>query len=98
MNHGAAFFLARFCRITALLFPEFYLVDISERFPELKRRPGLTTWKATNDRSLETIYESFQAFKDAKPDWQKTSKMMESHWPPANAEELGLQHWYAAFE
>ncbi|KAF7323657.1 tRNA (Cytosine-5-)-methyltransferase [Mycena kentingensis (nom. inval.)] len=38
--------------------PEFELVDVSDRFPDLKRRPGMTSWKAT-DKALN-IYGTYE--------------------------------------
>jgi len=78
-----------------LAFKDFELVDVSARFPELKRRPGLTTWRPTVDRSITTTYESFGAFLNAFPESETVnSKMTEGHWPPNDAEELGLPRWY----
>jgi multisite-specific tRNA:(cytosine-C5)-methyltransferase len=76
------------------VFADFEVADVSTRFPELKRRPGLTTWRPTVDRSVTTTYKSFEAFVNDHPESEKSnSKMTEGHWPP-DAEDLGLSRWY----
>jgi multisite-specific tRNA:(cytosine-C5)-methyltransferase len=73
------------------------LIDASSSFPELVRRPGVTTWKPTVDRTI-TFFDSLDDYVDSLPDErQKNShKMMRSHWPPSNVDELNLSRWYVA--
>lgn len=70
--------------------PEFELVDVSAQLPELKTRPGLTTWRPTVDRNGEVTYETFVDFLSASINPALKEKLSESHWPPKNAEDLCL--------
>ncbi|THV05365.1 cytosine-5--methyltransferase [Dendrothele bispora CBS 962.96] len=70
--------------------PEFHLVDVSTRLSELKRRPGLTSWRPTSDRTVAATYETYEAF--VANDLQaSTTKLTPGHWPPTNVEELHLE-------
>jgi multisite-specific tRNA:(cytosine-C5)-methyltransferase len=74
-------------------------VDVSGKFPELKRKPGLTTWTPTVDRSINTTFASYDAFINTLSPADASSaesKMTEGHWPPSDPEELGLTRWFAA--
>ena len=66
---------------------------MSERYPELKRRPGLTTWRPTTDRTCEVTYETVEDFQNAPMSATLKSKLSESHWVPENAQLLNLHHW-----
>ncbi|KAF8067658.1 cytosine-5--methyltransferase [Lyophyllum atratum] len=71
--------------------PEFYLVDVSSKLPALKRRPGLTSWRPSVDRTVNTnyaTYEEFLASQDAKDN--PNTKLTEGHWPPKDAERYDL--------
>ncbi|KAG6917778.1 hypothetical protein DXG01_001183 [Tephrocybe rancida] len=71
--------------------PEFYLVDVSDKLPALKRRPGLTAWRPSVDRTINTnyaTYEEFLASRDAKDN--PNTKLTEGHWPPADVERYNL--------
>jgi len=86
---------------------QFSLVDVSDHLPELKRRPGITSWKvATQAPTAEgkklmwhESHESYmvqveEALKDADEDEKKKKKPLPpSAWPPANANELNLERW-----
>jgi multisite-specific tRNA:(cytosine-C5)-methyltransferase len=73
--------------------PEFEIVDVSDRLPELKRRPGLTSWRATPDKTLNTCYDLYSDFVNAGPNVEgANAKLTPGHWPPENATELGLNH------
>lgn len=68
---------------------DFYLVDVSTRHPELKRRPGLTTWWPSVNRESTTSYETYQDFLNS-PHAQSNTKLTEGHWPPKEFESLNL--------
>ncbi|KAJ7098390.1 S-adenosyl-L-methionine-dependent methyltransferase [Mycena epipterygia] len=70
--------------------PDFRLVDVSAKLPELERRPGLTVWRPT-DRSLNTTYDTYETFMQtcAEGDAVK-GKMTRGHWPPEGVEQLNL--------
>ncbi|KIJ61456.1 hypothetical protein HYDPIDRAFT_96562 [Hydnomerulius pinastri MD-312] len=71
---------------------EFELVDVSSQLPELIRRPGITTWIPTVDRSINTSYASWNAFIETLPeDKRAESKIFETHWPPGNSGSLNLE-------
>jgi len=70
---------------------DFELVDVSPMLPELKRTPGLTSWKATNDKQITTLYDTYEEFLAENQDSQ--GKMGRSHWPPADVESLNLPRW-----
>ncbi|KAE9410619.1 S-adenosyl-L-methionine-dependent methyltransferase [Gymnopus androsaceus JB14] len=70
--------------------PEFQLVDVSSSLPELKRRPGMTSWRPTADKSISTMYETYEAFVSADPQAAASTKLTAGHWPPANVDELNL--------
>ncbi len=65
---------------------------MSAKYPELKRRPGLTTWRPTVDRSCEVTYETFEDFQNASVDTALKSKLTRSHWVPDSA-QLNLHRW-----
>lgn len=72
--------------------PEFELVDVSEQLPQLIRRPGLTTWSPTVDRAVNTSFNSYDAYIQSLPEDKRSDvKLMETHWPPGNAETLHLE-------
>ncbi|KAI6165913.1 S-adenosyl-L-methionine-dependent methyltransferase [Pisolithus thermaeus] len=72
--------------------PEFELVDVSEQFPQLIRRPGLTTWSPTVDRTINTSFDSYDAYIQSLPEDKRSDvKLTETHWPPGNAETLHLE-------
>ncbi|TFK25363.1 cytosine-5--methyltransferase [Coprinopsis marcescibilis] len=62
---------------------EFELVDVSDRYPELVRRPGLTDWRPTTDRGCTTTFESYEEFMaSSKVDASAKGKLTKGHWPP----------------
>ena len=71
---------------------EFYLVDVSSKLPELKRRPGLTTWRPSIDREITTSYETYRDFLSS-PHAQGNPKLTEGHWPPDEVEHFNLPRW-----
>ncbi|KAG6821132.1 hypothetical protein H0H93_006471 [Arthromyces matolae] len=71
--------------------PDFSLVDVSDKLPELKRRPGLKSWRPSVDRSMDTgyaTYEEFMAAQDAKGN--PKTKLTDGHWPPADVDHYNL--------
>lgn len=74
--------------------PEFELVDVSDRFPELSRRPGLTDWRPTTDRECNTTFESYEEFMaSSKVEEATKAKLNPGHWPPADVEKYNLPYW-----
>ncbi|TBU24699.1 S-adenosyl-L-methionine-dependent methyltransferase [Dichomitus squalens] len=73
--------------------PGFELVDMSNHLPGLIHRPGLTSWKPTVSKEINTEFATYQDYVQSLNDSQRaSSKMFESHWPPSaeEAENLGL--------
>ncbi|KAK0480938.1 S-adenosyl-L-methionine-dependent methyltransferase [Armillaria novae-zelandiae] len=60
---------------------DFHLVD-------LKRQPGLTSWRPTSDREAKTIYDTYDAFLTAESGSE--TKLTQGHWPPQDVDELNL--------
>ncbi|KLO09985.1 cytosine-5--methyltransferase [Schizopora paradoxa] len=84
--------------------PGFEVVDVSAHFPELERRPGLTSWQPAIDRDVDISCKTYQEYdakfeesvtKDSndtsKADRPKRNKYSDTLWPPANSKELGLE-------
>ncbi|KAJ7484547.1 S-adenosyl-L-methionine-dependent methyltransferase [Mycena latifolia] len=70
--------------------PDFRLVDVSAKLPELQRRPGLTAWRPT-DRSLKTTYDTYETFMQTCTEGETVkAKMTPGHWPPEDVESLDL--------
>ncbi|EUC55359.1 tRNA (cytosine-5)-methyltransferase, partial [Rhizoctonia solani AG-3 Rhs1AP] len=73
-------------------FPTFELVDVSSSLPELKRRPGLPTWRPAVNREMDTSFSSHADFIDSLPENKRSeTKMQATHWPPADVEQLNLE-------
>ncbi|WOO79748.1 Multisite-specific tRNA:(cytosine-C(5))-methyltransferase trm4b [Vanrija pseudolonga] len=76
---------------------EFSIVDVSDKLPNLKRRPGITTWKVASHPDGKNIYhETYEAYRAAveageERDKDKDKGIPKTVWPPANATELGLE-------
>lgn len=80
---------------------------MSSQLPELKRRPGLTSWKVATQANAEggkklVWHESYETYKksvdevlESASDAEKEKKRVlpASCWPPANAKELNLEYW-----
>ncbi|KAJ3802810.1 S-adenosyl-L-methionine-dependent methyltransferase [Lentinula aff. detonsa] len=71
--------------------PEYHLVDVSSNLPELKRRPGMSLWRPTADKSVSSTYETYEAFVAADPQAAALTKLTPGHWPPSNINELNLE-------
>ena len=72
---------------------EYELVDVSSRYPELKRCPGLTSWSPTADKAAEKYFDTYQEYRDSLSSTDPV-KLTEGHWPPSNAADLNLTRWY----
>ncbi|CAE6481525.1 unnamed protein product [Rhizoctonia solani] len=73
-------------------FPSFELVDVSSSTPELKRRPGLSTWRPAVNREMDTSFSSYADFIESLPENKRSeTKMQPTHWPPADVEQLSLE-------
>ncbi|KAG6840999.1 hypothetical protein C0991_002779 [Blastosporella zonata] len=71
--------------------PDFYLVDVSEKLPALIRRPGLTSWRPSVDRTINTTYATYQDFRASQDEKEAlNTKLTEGHWPPADVERYSL--------
>lgn len=63
------------------------LVDVSQSFPHLLRRSGLTSWKVMTSKG--DWYSTY----DSIPEQYKQNKVDQSMWPPLNAKDLNLHRW-----
>lgn len=70
------------------LHPEMSLVDVSDRLPELKRRPGMTTWKVMN-RNLGKNVE-VKSYDDLEDDPNK-ARYSVTLWPDGKEKDKGLE-------
>ena len=69
-------------------------MDVSSKLPQLIRRPGLTTWRPTADRSAAVTFGTYEEFMSSPLDDALKARMSEGHWPPKNTESLNLPRWY----
>ncbi|KAF8734824.1 S-adenosyl-L-methionine-dependent methyltransferase, partial [Rhizoctonia solani] len=73
-------------------FPHFELIDVSGSLPELKRRPGLPTWRPAVNREMDTAYSSYADFIESLPENKRSeTKLQATHWPPEGVERLNLE-------
>lgn len=63
------------------------LVDVSHELPNLKRRPGLSSWKVYTKEG-KVVEKIEDVPEDAK------GRYYPSMWAPKNAGELHLERWY----
>lgn len=80
---------------------EFKLVDISDRLPTLKRRPGVTSWSVALDKESPFVstYSSYLEARNSNKEGEKEKKkkdaqskiLPETIFAPQNAMELGLE-------
>jgi multisite-specific tRNA:(cytosine-C5)-methyltransferase len=76
---------------------EFSIVDVSDKLPGLKRRPGITSWKVGTNGLEGTIYhesyETYMATREGLTDEEKRQKkeLASTLWAPENAGELNLE-------
>ena len=78
----------------------FQIVDVAADFPELKRRPGITSWKVAtqpNGKESDLIWhESFEKYRESVDSGKEREKdrakgLSSSVWAPGNVSELGLE-------
>nr|XP_031858166.1 uncharacterized protein CI109_006408 [Kwoniella shandongensis]KAA5525238.1 hypothetical protein CI109_006408 [Kwoniella shandongensis] len=80
---------------------QFSIVDVSAQLPNLKRRPGKTSWKVGTQPDAKTSkeiawYETHEEYRQAVENGTEKEKdrgkgLPSTLWPPANATELGLE-------
>ncbi|KAI8990721.1 cytosine-5--methyltransferase [Trametes punicea] len=67
--------------------PGFELVDMSNHLPGLIHRPGLTSWRPSVNKEIDTEFATYEDYIKSLDESQRgNSKMLESHWPPSAAE------------
>ncbi|KAF8880014.1 S-adenosyl-L-methionine-dependent methyltransferase [Infundibulicybe gibba] len=69
--------------------PDFKLIDVASKLPELIRRPGLTEWRPAADRTAEETFNTHEAYINSPVD-KSRSKLTEGHWPPVDVERYNL--------
>jgi multisite-specific tRNA:(cytosine-C5)-methyltransferase len=72
----------------------FYLVDVSDRLPELIRAPGLLKWKVTAEKEVN-MQNSYEEYLSTLSEQQKAaSKIVSTMFPPGNVGTLHLERWF----
>lgn len=80
----------------SLSYAGFELVDMHDHLPGLIYRPGLSSWRPTVTREINTEFATYEGYIQSLDESQRgSSKMLESHWPPSpqEAESLHLSRW-----
>ncbi|KAI0672424.1 cytosine-5--methyltransferase [Trametes maxima] len=80
--------------------PGFELIDMSNHLPGLIYRPGLTSWRPTVSREINTEFATYEDYVQSLDEAQRgSSKMLESHWPPSadEAQKLGLSRCFRIY-
>lgn len=81
---------------------EYEILDVSDQLPNLKRRPGMSSWLVATQpeqtqRQLKwhSSYDAYRAWVDEGNErYQDKAKGLASTvWAPENAGELGLERW-----
>ena len=79
---------------------QYTIVDVAADFPELSRRPGMTSWKvATQPQGKDTElvwHESFEDYRKRASAGEEREKdkakgIPETVWAPKNIAELGME-------
>jgi multisite-specific tRNA:(cytosine-C5)-methyltransferase len=76
------------------LYTAFELVDVSDKFPSLQRRPGLKTWIPSVDRTATTFFETWEDLMTSSLDDPTKARFLKSQWAPENIEDLHIDRWY----
>ncbi|CCA74131.1 related to NCL1-tRNA (cytosine-5-)-methyltransferase / probable Orotate phosphoribosyl transferase [Serendipita indica DSM 11827] len=77
---------------------EYQLVDVSNRLPELVRRPGITSWQVCTDKDTMNMESSFTAYWERLNDKQRAdSKIVETMFPPQEVHELNLDRCWRIY-
>ncbi|RXW16069.1 hypothetical protein EST38_g9789 [Candolleomyces aberdarensis] len=71
--------------------PAFELVDVSDKFPSLQRRPGLKTWNTSTDRTAKTFFETWEDLMTSSLDDPTKARFSKTQWAPENIEELHIE-------
>ena len=54
----------------------------------------MSHWKPSVDKELN-FFDSYENYLESLPgEKRKTTKMVKTHWPPDNVDELHLDRWY----
>jgi multisite-specific tRNA:(cytosine-C5)-methyltransferase len=83
---------------------QYTLLDQSAALPDLKRRPGISSWKVASQtaRNVDETrpivwHENYETYlgtlSEEEREKDKGRSLPESAWAPANAAELGLEKW-----
>ncbi|KAG9100432.1 hypothetical protein FRC06_004141, partial [Ceratobasidium sp. 370] len=73
-------------------FLDFELVDVSMALPELKRRPGMSSWRPPVNREMNKFFDTYAEFIESlTPKQRDETKLVETQWPPTNAAELHME-------
>lgn len=75
----------------------FELIDMSNHLPGLVYRPGMTSWRPSVSREVNTDFATYADYIQSLDEEQRSStKMVETQWPPSaeEAEGLRLTRWY----
>ncbi|KAL1939391.1 hypothetical protein VTO73DRAFT_9947 [Trametes versicolor] len=71
--------------------PGFELIDMSNHLPGLVYRPGMTSWRPSVSREVNTDFATYADYIQSLDEEQRSStKMAETQWPPSAAEAEGL--------
>lgn len=72
------------------------IVDVSDKLPELVRRPGLTTWPVIDNTLSPAPHpddaEATEKFAEANPDKRHRKVWSRTLWPNGKEKERGLEH------
>ncbi|KAI0634105.1 cytosine-5--methyltransferase [Trametes polyzona] len=72
--------------------PGFELIDMSNHLPGLIHRPGMTSWRPSVTREVNTDFATYEEYIASLDEAQRAAtKLTESHWPPS-AEEAESLH------
>ncbi|KAG8810800.1 hypothetical protein FRC19_004308 [Serendipita sp. 401] len=76
----------------------YQLVDISDRLPDLVRRPGLSNWQVCTDKGSLTMDSSFQSFISRLNEKQRAeSKVVETMFPCAEVGQFHLERCWRIY-
>ncbi|OJT02133.1 Multisite-specific tRNA:(cytosine-C(5))-methyltransferase trm4b [Trametes pubescens] len=71
--------------------PGFELIDMSNHLPGLVYRPGMTSWRPSVSREVNTDFATYADYIQSLDEEQRNStKMVETQWPPSAEEAEGL--------
>ena len=76
----------------------FELVDVSDKFSSLQRRPGLKAWIPSVDRTASTFFETWEDLMTSSLDDPTKARFLKSQWAPENIEDLHIDRWYVIYD